>query len=109
MRMSVALYISHYPAALRYYAMWNETFAMIVIRVCSLMVNGPGFKVHSAPKAVTLCLGMYFAQKLQMGYATNWAIRVDTLIEGARIEKRTLRPEPKTANKLPITQTLTVS
>lgn len=53
---------------------------MIAIKVCSFMVKGPGFSVHSLPKVVKVVLGMYFAQKLPKGYATNCAMRVDTVI-----------------------------
>jgi len=82
---------------------------MIVMSVCSLMVNAPGFNAHSIPNVVKVRLGMYFPHKFPMGYATNWAISVDTEMEGVRIEKRMLRPDPVKANMLPNTQTRIVS
>lgn len=82
---------------------------MIVMRVCSFMVNGPGLRVHSFPNVVNVLFGMYFAQKFPRGYATNCAMRVDTDICGLRIENSVLRPDPMIANRLPMIQTRIVS
>ena len=82
---------------------------MMVMRVCSLMVNGPGLRSHSVPNVVNVRLGMYLPHKLPIGYATSWAIRVEIEIDGARIEKRMLTPDPVSAKILPSTQTRKVS
>lgn len=89
--------------------MQNETLAMIVISVCSLMVNGPGFNSHSVPSILNFQYGISLYHKLPIGYAINWAMRVDIEIDGARIENNILSPEPAIAKKVPMTHTLMVS
>ena len=57
-------------------------FAIIVITMCSLRLNFPGFRLHVYLKVVNRLDGRIASKSLPAGKARSWATLAETVIPG---------------------------